>query len=88
MSSFLPFFHNLLSTGVIPLGRYNVFVSNFEKASNFDSLDINSITYTHQKFTIVENPNEGSCVEFSHINGEVFLKYENGSWVVKSKWSR
>ncbi len=87
-ASFLPFFHNLLSTGVIPLGRYNVLVMNKHTDNNFDKIDINSLNYTHTKFAIIENPNDGSRVELTHVDAGIYLKYENGAWFVSHKWSR
>jgi hypothetical protein len=86
-TSFLPFFHNLLSTGVISLGRYTVLVMN-ESAVNFERIYIDSINFTHTMFDIVQNPTNESRVELSHIDAGIYLNYENGAWFVRSKWSR
>ncbi len=88
MSSFLPFFHNLLSTGVIPLGRYTASVFNDKKASAIEPITIDALNYTNDAlFGIVDSPNEGSRVDFSCLHAGIYLKYENGAWFVFHTWA-
>ena len=88
MSTFLPFFHNLLSTGVIPLGRYTASIINNHTASSVEPINIDVLGYTNDAmFGIIESPNEDSRVRFTNLNRAIYLKYTNGNWSVFHTWS-
>ncbi len=87
MTAFLPFFHNLLSVGVIPLGSYTASITNMHLASSIERLNIDDLNYTNDLFRIVENPNEGSRVRFMNLNRGIYLQFTDGKWNVFHSWS-
>jgi hypothetical protein len=93
-SSFLTFFHSLLSEGIIPEKEdFHVFVTYYNSYGIQGSgkyINISNKTYTNSIFNYLEDVTLMECskVKLSSMYYEYIMEYHGGEWQLTKEWYR
>lgn len=90
MSSFLTFFHSLLSQGIIPEEDFHVMVWYGNGYCVGKCIQINDTIFTSPVFDHVNDETivEKSKVNLSSLYHEYKMEYSDGAWHLVKEWHR